>query len=328
MHKKIITANEANQRLDKFLHKYLPEAGNSFIYKMLRKKNIVLNGKKAFGSEKIAMDDEITFFISDETLSKFRTAFLASSKVVENFYEAYRKFEGLSILFENEHLLAVDKPVGLLCQKAKADDVSLNDWLIGYLLFHHTLDKEGLNTFLPSILNRLDRNTSGIVLCGKTLLGSQELSRMLKEHQLHKYYQLIVKGNISEAGTLSGYHHKDEKKNKVKISPNIDGASSVITKYRPLKNYSQFTRIEAELITGKTHQIRAGFAAIGHPLIGDYKYGDRKLNDEYKLKIGIKSQLLHASQITFPQMSGSLCDLNEMQIVSPTPHIFDEIAGI
>ncbi|MCL2718431.1 MAG: RluA family pseudouridine synthase [Lachnospiraceae bacterium] len=338
MHKKIITPNEANQRLDKFLHKYLPEAGNSFIYKMLRKKNITLNGKKADGNEKTLAGDEITFFISDETIRKFQTTVSG----LQNYYQAYQQFTELKILFENEHLLIADKPAGLLSQKAKAEDISLNDWLIGYLLASNQINEESLKTFKPSALNRLDRNTCGISLCGKTLIGSQEISRLLKERKIQKYYQLIVKGEITKAGQLGGYLNKDEKNNKVQIIRGkgaaerltktiIDSAGkpveNVLTKYRPIKTNSTCTLVEAELVTGKTHQIRAHFAGIGHPLIGDYKYGDRQVNDEFKRLYGVESQLLHASRVVFPVMEAPLSDLSRLEVTSPSIFLIDVPGG-
>ena len=324
MHKKIITANEAGQRLDKFLNKYLPEAGNGFIYKMLRKKNITLNGKKANGSEKILLGDAVQFFISEETIDKLRSI----PDDVQNYHEAFDRLKKMPVLFENEHLLAVEKPAGLLCQKAKADDISLNEWLLGYLLSIDAIDGESLKTFRPSVLNRLDRNTGGIVLCGKTLACSQEISHLLKEKRLKKIYHLIVKGKITEAGELRGHHEKDEGKNKVKIkAERLDaaGKTPVITKYRPLQATSGHSLIEAELITGKSHQIRAHFAAIGHPLIGDYKYGDRRLNDYYKRAYGVESQLLHAVQVLFPVMEKPFDDLSELAVISEPPDLFREI---
>ncbi|MCL2051755.1 MAG: RluA family pseudouridine synthase [Lachnospiraceae bacterium] len=333
MHKKIITSNEANQRLDKFLHKYLPEAGNSFIFKMLRKKNITLNGKKATGSEKTLAGDEVTFFMSDETLSKFQAKPESS---VKNYYEAFNELTELKVLFENEHLLIVDKPAGILCQKAKAGDISLNEWLIGYLLTINQLSEESLKTFKPSVLNRLDRNTSGIVLCGKTLMGSQEISRLLKEKRIKKYYQLIVKGKIQTAGELCAYLHKDGQLNKVKVwheneelpevkRSTLQEGKKIITKYRPLKSSSTLTLLEALLITGKTHQIRASFAAMGHPLVGDYKYGEFKINNEFKRLDGVESQLLNACRVVFPQLNAPLEDLSGLEIHSKEPELFERI---
>jgi len=313
MHKKIITTNEANQRLDKFLHKYLPKAGNSFIFKMLRKKNITINGKKASGNEKIVIGDEIIFFISEETIHKFQNP----SSNLHNYSEALHKVGELNILYENEHILAVDKPVGLLSQRANVEDISLNDWVIGYLFAKGEINEDSLKTFKPSILNRLDRNTGGIVLCGKSLIGSQVVSRLLKEKRVKRFYQLIVKGKLTEAGELGGYLSKDEKANKVRVhNTQVKEETAILTKYRPLKQYSEYTLVEAELVTGKTHQIRAHFASIGFPLIGDYKYGDRELNDKYKRLYGVQSQLLHAYKIVFPVMEAPLHDLSELEIIS------------
>ena len=298
MQKLIVTANEAEQRLDRFLHKYLPAAGNDFIHKMLRLKNITLNGKRAGGEERISVGDEITLFISDETLQKFH----GRGHEPEDYLAAFRRLEPIRILLENEHILAVDKPVGVLSQKAARDDMSLNEWLIGYLLTHGAIDAGQLDTFRPSILQRLDRNTGGIILCGKTLAASQEISRLFRMAAIDRYYLLAVAGRITVAGEWRGYLKKNRQGNTVKMTGELppvdsDGGKSVpvITRYKPLHvcpglvEDSHVTLIEAELVTGKTHQIRAQFAAAGHPIIGDAKYGDQTLNEAYKSAYGIDS---------------------------------------
>ena len=190
-----IKENEAGQRLDKYLHKYLKEAGTGFLYKMLRKKNITLNGKKASGSEKLCVGDVVRLFLSDETIEKFggrcglemETAG-TEERELRQYSMAYRRFGELEILFENHHILVVNKPSGILTQKAGAEDVSLNEWLTGYMLESGALSEEELHTFHPSVCNRLDRNTSGMVICGKTLAGSQAMSGILRNRSLRKFY--------------------------------------------------------------------------------------------------------------------------------------------
>ncbi len=315
MLERIIKETEAGQRLDKFLHKFLPEAGDGFIYKMLRKKNITLNKKKADGNEKLVIGDTVVFFLSEETITKFQE----KSQGVNSYYEAFKRLSPVPVLYENKHVLLVNKPAGILSQKARPDDLSLNEWLIGYLLEKACITTEELLTYRPSVCNRLDRNTSGIVICAKTLAGSQELNRLLKSRELHKYYRLYVKGQISHAGELRGSLTKNQERNKVKVVPE---GNSIVTRYMPIWTGSDRTLLEAELITGKTHQIRAHLASIGHPLIGDYKYGDKKTNDAYKTDYHVQSQLLHACRLEFPVMGGMFREMSEIVITADPPQVF------
>lgn len=333
----IIGKNQAGQRFDKFLHKYLPLAGNSFIYKMLRKKNITLNGKKAEGKEILSEGDVVESFFSEETFAKFSgQANCENAKNIKNpinirssqdledskrlqyseFLTAYKTLTGISILYEDEHIVIANKPAGMLTQKADRTDLSLNEWLVGYLLASGGISKEELATFHPSVCNRLDRNTSGIVLCGKSLAGSQGLSRIIKDHSLRKFYRTICVGEIKEDVVVEGIWEKDNKANTVRIrditvlkeaqevfAPSIyDGKQEYIrTAFHPIACKNGFTYLEVELFTGKTHQIRAQLAHIGHPIIGDFKYGDRKQNQRFLNGYGLKNHLLHAHHIIFPR---------------------------
>lgn len=171
-----VNSNEAGQRLDKLLTKYLNKAPKSFIYKMLRKKNITLNGKKADGSEKLEVGDEVKLFMSDETIDKFTE--LKKEQILDT--------KALDIIYENENVLIVNKPAGMLSQKAKEDDVSLNEHIISYLIYTNQLSEKELRSFRPAVCNRLDRNTSGIVIAGKTLKGLQTMSELLKSRNMDK----------------------------------------------------------------------------------------------------------------------------------------------
>lgn len=306
-----IGPNEAGQRLDKFLHKYLPNAGNSFLYKMLRKKNITLNGKKAEGKESLTEGDIIRCFFAEETFQKFAGRELALEDTTP-YSEAYRTLDGIEILYEDEDMIALNKPAGILTQKAKDTDLSLNEWLIGYLLDSGKLTVSQLQTFKPSVCNRLDRNTSGLVLCGKTLAGSQHLSEQIRNRSISKFYRTICVGSINKTQKLDGYLSKDERTNKVTVSVN-KASSAICTVIRPLYSNGAYTLLEVELITGKTHQIRAHLASIGHPLIGDYKYGKRDLNDRFKKQYGLEHQLLHAYRVEFPGVRS---------IEAPLPNLF------
>lgn len=321
-----IGKNQAGQRLDKFLKKYLPEAGTGFLYKMLRKKNITLNDKKAEGKELLAVGDRVCFFFSDETFQKF------TGNIDDAYKTAYDTLQGISILYEDENVLIVNKPAGILTQKALPADLSLNEWLIGYLLTTASLDREELHSFRPSVCNRLDRNTSGIVLCGKSLTGSQVLSRIIKERTVRKFYRTICIGTLDKAETLEGYLYKDKNLNKVVteslasgINHAADESSYIKTAYQPLKCSSGFTLLEVELITGKTHQIRAHLAGIGHPIIGDYKYGNAKVNNKIKQEFSLQAQLLHAFRIEFPEDDTIPAQLRGRVITAPYPELFEKL---
>lgn len=213
MYQTKITEKEAGQRFDKYLHRILPNAGSSFLYKMLRKKNITLNDRKADGSEKIAVDDSVKIYFAEETLLKFRGLADTSASehtlhaegpekqpqnITNDYLAAYHKISSVRILYENRHILLADKPAGVLSQKAKPTDRSLNEWLIGYLLDSGFMTEQELTMYKPSVCNRLDRNTSGIVLCAKSLQGAQILGELLKNRTLHKYYQTYVRGVIKK----------------------------------------------------------------------------------------------------------------------------------
>lgn len=319
-----IKENEAGQRFDKYLHKLLPKAPSSFFYKMLRKKNIVLNGKKAEGKEKLCPGDLVSLFLAEETF----TGFQQGNEGLLNAYEqAYKRLKEIQILYENKHVLLANKPAGILSQKAKPEDLSLNEWMIGYLLHKKEATAGSLTTYKPSVCNRLDRNTSGIVICAKSLSGSQEMNHMIAERKIRKFYRLLVKGIISEERVIEGYLWKDEVKNKVFISKEASGEkdSYIQTRYYPVQVLSEMTLLEVELITGKTHQIRGHMASEGHPLLGDYKYGDKAFNHKYKDRYGISSQQLHAYRLEFPVLSEAFYDLSEKTVIAAEPESFQKI---
>lgn len=329
----IISPREENQRLDKYLAKYLRNSGTGFLYKMLRKKNITLNGKKCQGNEKLAAGDVVRLFMTEETLEKFgaptlkndqsvHTAQNKNSSLITSCKKAYDSIGQLEMLYEDEDILAVNKPAGLLSQKSVPSDISLNEWLIGYLFVSGALTEEEFATFHPSVCNRLDRNTSGIVVCGKSLKGLQLLSDCLKNRKVKKFYRLFVTGEVKEDFLLEGYLKKDKKTNQVQVfTDSEEGASYVKTGFLPIRiirlsDGTQITYGEAQLFTGKTHQIRAHLASVGHPLLGDEKYGKKTINLKCR-KLGVDHQLLHAYRLEFPEDI-----LNGLVITAKEPDVF------
>lgn len=336
-----VTNRDAKQRLDKYLKRMFPEMGTSFLYKMLRKKNITLNGKKATGSEQVLSGDLIQCFFSDETFDKF--AGIASVGAGESVFDdnnfgnkktlsgkdshleykkAFDTLNDIAVIYEDEHILLLDKPAGILSQKAKSDDLSLNEWMIGYLLDCEAVTEDSLRRFKPSVCNRLDRNTSGLVICGKTLLGSREMSRILKDRSLQKYYRTYVHGKMEGAETLIAYHKKDMKNNQVEINFKVSESEKkaydeIVTAYHTIEAKDNYSYMEIELITGKTHQIRAHLSAYGHPIVGDSKYGGKRKEGVYP-----KYQLLHAYRVVFPALDGELTHLSNKEFICEEPETF------
>ena len=331
----IVSKREESGTLYKLLKKYLREAPDSFLYKMLRKKNIVLNGKKAEGREKLTEGDSIRLFLSDGTIKQFGGGIKPDGKdcLAGQDYQkvndgAIKEEKQPEILYEDGDILFLNKPAGWLVQKAECGDFSLNDWMISYLLKKGEITPEELLTFRPGICNRLDRNTSGIVAAGKTMAGLQFLSEAFREHRLHKYYTCIAVGEIAKPVLAQGYLVKDGRANRVKVfsaPPSGEGAVQYIkTAYRPLLVRNGFTYLEVELFTGKTHQIRAQLASDGHALLGDAKYMDDfcgKLRDKYR----VKSQLLHAGRIVFENAGERFSYLDGREFIAGEPAEFERI---
>ena len=295
----VIHKNEAGQRFDKYLHKLLKDLPTSMMYKFLRKKTITLNGKKAEGNELLSPNDVVKIFVSDETFEKFKGVSVSGKAAVDpRFFKTH-----IDILSTNNtDYLILNKPAGVLSQRAAQTDYSVVDFVKDYVTDRGILSEEEMETFAPGICNRLDRNTSGLMIAGISLKGLQVMNEAVKTRALRKYYLAIVKGQMKEPkGILTGFLSKDHARNTVTVSgENSADSTEIFTEYEVLKYENGVSLLKVHLITGLTHQIRAHFAKIGHPLAGDLKYGDPKWNEELK-KCGVRRQMLHSCELVFPE---------------------------
>ena len=319
MIERIINENEAGQRLDKYLHKVLPGAPSGFLYKMLRKKNITLNGHKASGSEKTSVGDEIRFFLSEDTFGSF------AGKQTSAYRPKY-KGEIPQTVYEDEHVLILNKPAGVLSQPDISGEPSMVEYVTDYLVDKGDLSALDLQTFRPSVVNRLDRNTSGLIAAGKTLAALQELSEAIRSRSVRKFYQCLVRGSVSEQKLVKGYLHKDEKSNIVSIRPSPgQGDKAIVTEYKPISHGKSCTLLQVELITGRTHQIRAHLASQGFPVLGDPKYGDAGFNRRLIRDFDVHHQLLHCGEMDFGETGGALSELSGRKVECGMPVVFEEI---
>ena len=325
-----ITELEAGQRLDRLLAKVFSQAGKGFLYKMLRKKNIVLNGKRAEGNEALRAGDVITVYFSDETYEKLSAAAPLQGAVLhvaEKAGTAYgqkkqSRKQAPQVVYEDKHVLILHKPAGMLSQKAEATDDSLVDYVQEYLIETGCLSEERLRTFRPGICNRLDRNTEGLVIAGKTILGLQTMSELLRSRNLDKYYLCVVKGTVEQPMRLKGYLQKDEAKNQVTVGNGPEG-EPIETEYRPIAVTNVGTLLEVKLITGKSHQIRAHLASTGHPIAGDMKYGDAEYNRRMKERFGVRHQMLVAYRMVFPKLTEEFSGISGKEIKTALPAVFE-----
>lgn len=308
-----ISEHEAGQRLDRLLAKVFLQAEKGFLYKMIRKKNIVLNGKKAEGNETLKNGDVITVYFSDETYDKL-SARTGQKKTVRRHVP--------KIVYEDKHVLILHKPAGMLSQKAEEADDSLVDYVQDYLVESGCLTEERLKTFRPGVCNRLDRNTEGLVIAGKTILGLQTMSELLHNRNLDKYYLCVVKGTVEKPTHLKAYLKKDEIRNIVTVSDEPEG-ETIETEYKPIACTKLGTLLEVKLITGKSHQIRAHLASTGHPIAGDVKYGDAAYNQNMKERFGVRHQMLIAYRMVFPTLPLEFSGLSGREVKTKLPPMFE-----
>ena len=311
-----ITANEENQRLDRFLKKYFKNASLSHIYKLIRK-DVKLNGKRVSEETILALDDELTVYITEEEALAFQEKKTLS-----------RSKKQFKIAYEDDNVLIVEKPFGLLVHGDKIEKKNtLANQVAGYLAEKGEYQPGRERTFVPSPVNRLDRNTTGLVIFGKNNRALQSLNRMIRERgYVQKYYLTVVHGELKKSLQLKDRMEKDEKSNTVTvISPESSEGKYMETVARPIQTAKGYTLVEVELVTGRTHQIRAHLAKAGYPVIGDTKYGGEARNRKINRSFGQSTQLLHAYRLCFDGGVEPLEYLKGLEVKADLPANFEMI---
>ena len=293
--------NESDQRLDRFLKKYLAEAPQGFVYKMIRKKNIKVNDGRAKPETTIFEGDTIQLYLSDETIEKF---IAKKTEIRSNLIP--------NIIYEDDYIILINKPVGILSHGASKEfEENIVDSMISYLIQKGDYVPRIEKTFTPSICNRLDRNTSGIMIGAKNYQSLKAINEVMKSGQVRRFYKTIVKGNVKKEFTADGYLIKDEEKNRVEVyEKDFEGSKKITTNIKPIQNKNGYTMLEVELMTGRTHQIRGHLYSLGYPVIGDRKYGERKTNIEFDEIYGLDNQFLHSYKVEFNGLTEEFAYLN------------------
>ena len=302
-----VTENDSGQRADRFLSKLYPKLTMSLICKLMRKKRIKLNGARTEPNVKLAAGDVFCFYLSDELLEQ---------KPADNDFRSVS--DDIEVIYEDENILLVSKPEGMVVHE---DDDNTADTLINrikcYLWKKGEYIPEEEQSFAPALCNRIDRNTCGIVIAAKNAEALRVLNQKIRDRELTKLYLCVTAGTPQpREATMTAYLQKLEEENRVVVSDRKTPANRTIkTKYRVIDSIGSQSLVEVDLLTGRTHQIRAHFAYLGHALMGDGKYGRNPLNEQY----GYKTQALcsYKLRFEFTTDAGSLEYLNGREFTLP-----------
>ena len=301
----IINESENGLTLEKYVFKVLKTAPMSFIYKLFRKKDIKVNGHHEDKKYRLSTDEVVAIYITEQQFEEF----LKDKELVPN-----TKIKDW-IVYEDDNVLFVNKPKGLLVQKSAPHDESLDQYVIEYLMATNQYDPNKEKGFVPGPAHRLDRNTSGLVVFGKNHNALTLLFDLFKNHDLiNKHYLALVVGQVEkEKDTIDAPLYKDEETNTVRVAKNGKSAKTV---YKLIKKYHEYSLLDVTLLTGRTHQIRVHMAYINHPIIGDNKYGDFDANKIFKQKYGFSSQFLHAYKMGFGDLPAPLTNLSRKEFTA------------
>ncbi len=315
----IINSNDGGQRLDKFMKKAAPTLPTGMLYKFLRTKKIKVNRKRAEGSQMLAENDVISCYINDDFFPSAENAPKPTAKLP--FLSAPSEID---VVFEDDNILIVYKPVGLVVHD---DDHSTTDTLVAkvqcYLYKKGDYNPDTEQSFCPALCNRLDRNTSGLVIAAKNAAALREVNRLIRENRVHKSYLCVtLSPPPKKQDTIRAYHIKPQGSKTVRISPKyLDGYKEIITKYNVLAENNKLCLVKIDLITGRTHQIRAHMAFVGAPLLGDDKYGNPDINRRFTCKY----QQLCAYRLTFePEKDSMLSYLSGRRFTCRLPQFAEK----
>ena len=317
MKKFIVNSKESGQTLEKYIKKVLCHAPLSFIYKLFRKKDIKVNGHWQKEKYVVSENEEITVFVTDEQLLEFEKKFnYTASDYIKDW-----------IIYEDNNVLLINKPRGVLVQKDEGyKDKPLDQMVIEYLMFKGEYDSQNDLAFKPGPAHRIDRNTSGIVIFGKNHDALAYLFELFQKHELiGKHYLCLVTGDIEQDGEVDVPLRKNFDTKKVVVAPLSSGAKTAKTIYHPIERFGDFTLLDITLVTGRTHQIRVHMSYIRHHVVGDGKYGDFKTNNMIDREFGFKNQFLHASEVHFGQLEKPLANLSRKSFKAEMPQEYIDL---
>ena len=306
-----IGANEAGQRTDKFMRKVLGDVPLSRIYKAFRKGDIRVNGSKINEKHSLVEGDIV------------ETKYITSDVKKEEFKRIENK---LKITFEDSNILMVEKWPGVLVHADKKDgEPTLTDYVLSYLFDKGDYRPENEITFTPAPCNRLDRNTSGIVMFGKNFQALKALNEMIRERNVEKFYMALVRGRIKD-GIYEGYIHKNEDANISQVyNVEMPDTKKIAMEVKNLESCGTFSLIDIKLLTGRSHQLRAHLSQLGHAIVGDAKYGDKKINNFFINKYGLNYQYLYAYKATFKNCPEELAYMENKTVAESLPPVFKKI---
>ncbi|WP_234118703.1 RluA family pseudouridine synthase [Clostridium hydrogenum] len=306
-----IGPNEAGQRADKFVRKWLKDVPLSAIYKAFRKGDIRVNDSKC--KEKYSLLEGDTLVVK----------YIQSKPEKKKFTRIDNNFK---VVYEDDNMLLVEKWPGVLVHSNKADGApTLTDYVLSYLFDKGDYRPEEEVTFIPAPCNRLDMNTSGIVVYGKNFESLKLLNEMIRDKKIEKYYAALVKGRIKD-GVYEGYIHKNEDSNiSVVFDEERKDTKKIAMSVKTVESCGSFSFIEIDLLTGRSHQLRAHLSHLGNPIIGDVKYGDKNINSYYNNKFGLNYQFLYAYKLIFRDCPEKLNYMENKTIAESLPPIFKKI---